>query len=97
MNKSQLIEKVAQKTNSPKNLTESYVSAILETISECLLAGEEVKLIGFVTFSVTQRKEKTGRNIKTGEEVTIPATQVAKFKPGKELKEKLQKKKRAGR
>ncbi|MES9770976.1 HU family DNA-binding protein, partial [Priestia megaterium] len=60
-----------------------------ETISNTLAKEEKIQLLGFGTFEVRERAERTGRNPQTGEEMTIPASKVPAFKPGKELKEAI--------
>ena len=62
---------------------------MFETISNTLANEEKIQLIGFGTFEVRERAARTGRNPQTGEEMTIPASKVPAFKPGKELKEAL--------
>lgn len=89
MNKSKLIELVAEKTDSTKVQSERILDATLEAIQEALQNGDEVKLVGFGTFSKTSRKSRKGRNPKTGASVKIPSSYVARFKPGKDLKEAL--------
>lgn len=89
MNKAQLIEKIAHKSNVPKNQAELLLDATLECIMESLKEGEEVKLVGFGSFVRTTRKAKQGRNPKTGEVVKIPSAHVPKFKPGKDFKNSL--------
>lgn len=91
MNKSQLIELVAEKTGSTKVNAEIILDATLDTITKALQNGEEVKLVGFGTFTKLARKSREGRNPKTGASVKIPSTYVAKFKPGKDLKAALNK------
>ncbi|MNT40351.1 DNA-binding protein HU-alpha [compost metagenome] len=87
MNKAQLIELIAEKSRTTKNQSESILDATIEVIMEALRDGEEVKLVGFGTFSKTTRKSRTGRNPKTGATVKIPSTHVPRFKPGKDLKD----------
>lgn len=89
MNKSQLIELVAEKTGSTKAYAELILDATLDVITEALQNGEEVKLVGFGNFSKMARKSRQGRNPKTGASVKIPGSFVAKFKPGKDLKDAL--------
>ncbi|MDY0944337.1 HU family DNA-binding protein [Priestia megaterium] len=62
---------------------------MFETISNTLAEEEKIQLLGFGTFEVRERAERTGRNPQTGEEMTIPASKVPAFKPGKELKEAI--------
>ena len=89
MNKAQLIERLAKKTSLTKTQSEAVIDAALEIIQKTVEKGEEVKLVGFGTFSAVQRKAKTGRNLKTGESVAIPGGKVPRFKPGKEFKNQL--------
>ncbi|QKG85669.1 HU family DNA-binding protein [Kroppenstedtia pulmonis] len=87
MNKSQLVEKVANATGKTKKESTELVEAVLNTISEALQNGEKVSLIGFGNFEVRERAARTGRNPQTGEAIQIQASRVPAFKPGKQLKE----------
>lgn len=87
MNKAQLIEKVSQRTNLTKTQSEVFLDATLEIIQKAVAKGDEVKLVGFGTFSRLNRKTRSGRNPKTGAPVTIPGAMVPRFKPGKDFKE----------
>ncbi|PEA36888.1 DNA-binding protein [Priestia megaterium] len=87
MKKAELIEAVASKSELTKQDAKKAGEALFETISTTLVKGEKVQLVGFGTFEVRERAERTGRNPQTGEEMTIPATKVPAFKAGKELKE----------
>lgn len=89
MNKAQLIEAIATKTSQTKVLAEIMLDATLQSITEALAENEEVKLVGFGTFSKTKRKARQGRNPKTGETVKIPSVHIPKFKAGKDLKDAL--------
>ncbi len=89
MNKAELIEKVATKTKLTKVQSEGVIDAALEIISKTVAKGDEVKLVGFGTFSMTSRRSRAGRNPKTGTKLVIPAAKVPKFKPGKDFKELL--------
>ncbi|MED4267816.1 HU family DNA-binding protein [Priestia megaterium] len=89
MKKAELIDAVATKSELTKQDTKKAVDALLETISNTLANEEKIQLIGFGTFEVRERAARTGRNPQTGEEMTIPASKVPAFKPGKELKEAL--------
>jgi DNA-binding protein HU-beta len=89
MNKSQLVERLAQRTNTTKSHSETLLDAAIEIIQKAVSKGEEVKLVGFGTFSRINRKTRTARNPKTGEPVTIPGSKVPRFKPGKEFKESV--------
>ncbi len=87
MNKNDLIAAVSETADLSKADSTKAVDAIFETISGSLSNGNEVRLVGFGTFSVAHRKESKGRNPRTGEPITIPASNQPKFKPGKGLKE----------
>ncbi|MHA1545760.1 MAG: HU family DNA-binding protein [Alphaproteobacteria bacterium] len=87
MNKNELIAKVADKAGMSKGDATTAVEAILESISDTLAAGDEIRLVGFGTFSVVNRAASQGRNPRTGEAIQIPASKNPKFKPGKQLKE----------
>ncbi|GAB1804457.1 MULTISPECIES: HU family DNA-binding protein [Bacillaceae] len=87
MKKAELIDAVATKAELTKQDSKKAVDALFETISNTLAKEEKIQLIGFGTFEVRERAERTGRNPQTGEEMTIPASKVPAFKPGKELKE----------
>jgi nucleoid DNA-binding protein len=89
MTKHQLIEKVAAKTELKKSEAELAVDSVLAMIAEALQANERVDLRGFGSFVVKDRKERQGRNPRTGETITIAAKRDAGFKPSKELTEKL--------
>lgn len=89
MNKAELIEKVATKTKLTKVQSEGVIDAALEIISKTVAKGDEVKLVGFGTFSMTSRRSRAGRKPKTGTKLVIPAAKVPKFKPGKDFKELL--------
>lgn len=87
MNKTELIAAVAEKVGMTKKDSEKAVNAVLETITGALTEGEKVQLVGFGTFDVKARGERTARNPRTNEEITIPATKVPAFKAGKALKD----------
>ncbi len=89
MNKTEMIERLAQKTGMTKADTQKALEGVLEVVSEELKSGNSVALTGFGTFTVTERKPRTGRNPRTGAEINIPAARVPKFKPGKNLKESV--------
>jgi DNA-binding protein HU-beta len=89
MNKAELIDAVATKSDLTKQDSKKAVDALFETISNTLAKEEKIQLLGFGTFEVRERAERTGRNPQTGEEMTIPASKVPAFKPGKELKEAI--------
>lgn len=87
MNKSELINAVAEKAALSKKDSESAVTAALDAITAALAEGDEVRLVGFGTFEVKKREARIGHNPKTKEEIQIPATKVPSFKPGKALKD----------
>lgn len=89
MNKAQLVDAVASKCDMPKTKAEAAIKSTLEAISEELQSGNSVQLIGFGTFSVSERSARTGINPKTKESIKIPAKKVAKFKPGKQLADSI--------
>ena len=92
MNKAELIAEVAVKTGLSKKDTEKAVNAALNTITETLVKGEKVQLVGFGGFDVKERGVRMGRNPKTKEEIEIPASRIPQFKAGKALKEAVDKK-----
>ncbi|RDZ09221.1 DNA-binding protein [Priestia megaterium] len=90
MNKTELVDAVATKSELTKQDSKKAVDALFEPISNTLAQEEKVQLVGFGTFEIRERSERTGRNPQTGEQMTIPASPASKspaFKPGKELKE----------
>lgn len=91
MNKSELIEAVAKKADLSKAKAEEALNATLQTITASLKKGDEVKLIGFGTFTVRKRAATTGRNPRTGETIKIAASKQAKFVAGKALKDAVNK------
>jgi DNA-binding protein HU-beta len=87
MNKSELIQAVAEAVELPKATASKAIDATIENIKQALSVGDTVTLIGFGTFSVRERAARTGRNPRTGESIDIDAANVPVFKPGKALKE----------
>lgn len=87
MNKTELIATVAEKTDLSKKDADAAVSAVLGAITDALKAGDKVQLVGFGTFEVRNRAAKQGRNPRTGETMTVPASKVPAFKAGKALKD----------
>lgn len=86
MNKAQLIEKVAEETGLTKAQTEKMLDVTLDNIRKTVKKGDEVKLVGFGTFTKAKRKARTGRNPQTGKAIKIPAAWYPKFRPGSEFK-----------
>tara|TARA_Y100001970_G_scaffold294363_1_gene451554 strand:- start:420 stop:743 length:324 start_codon:yes stop_codon:yes gene_type:complete len=89
VNKNDLIKAVAESSGLSNAQAGTAVDSVIDSISGSLRQGQEVRLVGFGTFSVAQRKASKGRNPRTGEEIDIPASKQAKFKAGKALKESL--------
>ena len=89
MNKGELVAAIADKTELTKADAEKALKAFIETVSEELKNGGKVQLMGFGTFEVVERGERTGRNPQTGEEMKIAASKAPRFKVGKALKDAL--------
>ena len=87
MNKTELISKVAERAVLRNSLVSDVINALLEVASEELAAGEKIKLTGFGNFEVKKRVARQAKNPQTGEAISIPATKVPVFKPGKALKD----------
>ncbi|MEY8719537.1 HU family DNA-binding protein [Bacteroides stercorirosoris] len=85
MNKSELISAMAAESGLTKADSKKALDAFMASITNALKAGEKVSLVGFGTFSVSERAARTGINPSTKAKITIPAKKVAKFKPGTEL------------
>ena len=90
MNKSELIDAVAAQADLPKAVSARAVTVLLEIITATLAKQEEVSLVGFGTFKVTQRASRVGRNPRSGAALTIPASSVPKFTAGLSLKSAVQ-------
>lgn len=91
MNKSELIQAIADETELHKNDVAGFLDGFVEVVKQELKDGNDITLVGFGTFTVTAKPERTGRNPKTGEPLTIAAHKSPKFKPGKLLKEAVNK------
>lgn len=89
MNKSDLVDAVAADTGLTKADATKAVDALFDAITGALKSGDEVRLVGFGTFAVSERAARTGKNPRTGEEIQIEASKQPKFKPGKGLKDAL--------
>lgn len=87
MNKSELIDAIAESADISKAAAGRAVDAVVESVTNALKGGDQVTLIGFGTFSVKDRAARTGRNPQTGEEIQIAAAKIPSFKAGKALKD----------
>ena len=92
MNKAELVAAIAAKTGESKKSTEAAVNAFIETVTETLIKGDKVQLVGFGSFEVRKRAARKGRNPQTKEEIKIPASKAPVFKAGKALKDLVNKK-----
>ncbi|MDD2466602.1 MAG: HU family DNA-binding protein [Desulfobulbus sp.] len=90
MNKTELIDKVAKESALSKAAAEQVVNNVFSAIAEAMKSGDKVTLVGFGTFSVSERAAREGRNPKSGETITIPAKKVVKFKLGSKLDSVIQ-------
>jgi len=86
MNRKELVEALAAKTESTKADAERAVAGLIDIVTNTLKKGDSITLVGFGTFEVRKRAARTGRNPKTGEELKIKAAKVPAFKPGATLK-----------
>lgn len=91
MNKSELIAAVAEKAQLSKKDADKAVSAVVAAVTDALVAGDKVQLVGFGTFEVRARDARTGKNPRTGEVIKIAASKVPAFKAGKALKDVVNK------
>ncbi|TQV63417.1 MAG: HU family DNA-binding protein [Halothiobacillaceae bacterium] len=87
MNKSELIDAVAQSADLTKAAAARAVDGFVDAVTEALKKGEQVTLVGFGTFLVREREARTGRNPQTGAEISIAASKLPSFKAGKGLKD----------
>ncbi len=87
MNKSDLIAAIAAKTGDTKKSAEAAVNAFVDVVTESLVKGDKVQLVGFGSFEVRKRAARKGRNPQTKEEIKIPASKAPVFKAGKALKD----------
>lgn len=86
MNKQQIVQTIAKKHGLTKAAAEGVLNTTLETITSSVKKGNEVRLIGFGTFTKAKRKARVGRNPQTGAQLKIPASFVPKFRPGSDFK-----------
>ena len=93
MTKAELVDKIHAKASLPtKAQTEHALDAVISALKDALTAGDSVNFTGFGSFKVVHRAARKGRNPRTGKDIAIPASKVAKFTPGKLLKEAVKKK-----
>ena len=90
MNKTELINQVAERAGLSKKDAEQALNAMLDTVSDALAQGDKVQLVGFGSFEIKARDARMGRNPKTKEPIEIPATKAPVFKAGKALKDAVQ-------
>jgi DNA-binding protein HU-beta len=90
MNKAELIDSIAKDANLTKADAKKALDAFVKATTKSLKKGERVALVGFGSFSVARRSQRTGRNPQTGKPITIKAKNVVKFKPGSDLSESVQ-------
>lgn len=96
MTKAELVDEVARVVQLTKKQAETIVNIVFDSIVESLRSGQKIELRGFGSFRLRSRKSRTGRNPKTGEKVEVPSKKIPYFKPGKELKELINKAIEAG-
>lgn len=89
MNKGELVDAIAEKVHVTKKQIEMVLSAAMDTIVDAVADGDKVTLVGFGTFEARQRKEREGRNPRTGDKMVIPPTTVPAFNAGKTFKAKV--------
>jgi DNA-binding protein HU-beta len=87
MNKAELVDAISKITEHSKADAERSLDAFIDIVTKNIKKKEGIKLVGFGTFAVSNRKARVGRNPQTGQEIKIPARRVPVFRPGKELKE----------
>ena len=91
MNKSDLVAAIAAKTGDTKKSAEETLNAFVDVVTEALVKGDKVQLVGFGSFEVRKRAARKGRNPQTKEEIKIPASKAPVFKAGKALKDLVNK------
>jgi integration host factor subunit beta len=91
MTKAELVDEVARVVQLTKKQAETIVNIVFDSIVDSLRSGQKIELRGFGSFRLRSRKSRTGRNPKTGEKVEVPSKKIPYFKPGKELKELINK------
>ena len=91
MNKSELVDAIAKDSGLTKKDADAFIKAFTENVAKALESGNDVQLIGFGTFTVSERGERGGINPKTKEKIIIPASKSPKFKAGKALRDRVNK------
>lgn len=91
MNKSELSAEIAERTDLTKAKAAEALDAFIDVVSGAMASGDEVRIVGFGTFAVVQRKATEGRNPRTGAVIKIAASKQPKFRPGKALKDQVNK------
>lgn len=91
MTKADLVKIVSQNTNASKKQVSNIIDATFDAVMGCVVAGDSINFLGFGTFYSVQKESRTALIPKTKEKIEVPAKKVAKFKPGKILKEKINK------
>lgn len=91
MNKTELVDEISKETGLTKKDSEAALKSFIGVVTKELSKGDDVQIIGFGTFSVGERAARSGRNPKTGETIKIAASKSPKFKPGKALKDAVNK------
>ncbi len=91
MNKTELVEKIAEKSELSKKDAEKALNAFIDAVTEAVAKDDKVQLIGFGTFERRRREERAGRDPRTGNPITIPASNTPAFKAGKAFKEAVNK------
>ena len=89
MTKAELVAEIANEVGIAKSMADKAVVGFVAAVSGALAGGDKITLVGFGTFSVMARSQREGRNPRTGEKITIPASKAVKFKAGKTLSEKI--------
>lgn len=89
MNRADLVSQIAEKTNMSKKDAEASLKAFIESVEEALVRGEKIQLVGFGTFEAKKRAARNGRNPRTKDPISIPASTVPVFKAGKQFKDKV--------
>ncbi|MBN1755473.1 HU family DNA-binding protein [bacterium] len=91
MTKKEVVETVAKQTKLPKAQVDKTLKALLDTVTKALKKGDKVGFVGFGTFKAVKRASRSGRNPQTGKSMTIKSATVPKFKPGKSLRDAVNK------